>query len=245
MSFDRSGSRALGRISSFSRLSEKISSIEADQRKGVDIAIVFDTTGSMSDKIDALIAIMVDFVRELSQLNLAWRLTCVPFGDLTVGDRIISDLRWVTRRADAEAMLRQMPRFSGGGNEGESSLEAVVAAMQREWQPRNVRCLVLLTDEPALQDTLRPSAVIKGLQDREIATFVLSPPIGYFKQMAANTSGTWYDIFSPRRPDELLTLLRQVARNLARTVEAVHRLAGGSVSRYRLLAASNKEHEGP
>jgi hypothetical protein len=203
-----------------------------------DIAIVFDTTGSMSDKIDGLIRIMVDFVGDLSSFNLDWRITCIPFGDLTVyGDKVVANLPWANERQKAEAMLQGMPRFSGGGNIGESSLEALMAAVNRDWRPNCVRCAVLLTDEPALTHRLRTADVLTELQRHELATFVLSPPIQYFQAFASQTSGTWYDVFRPRRPDELIQLLRHMAADVARTAEAVHRLAGGSVNRYRQLAS--------
>jgi hypothetical protein len=152
-----------------------------------------------------------------------------------VGDRIVKDLPWVTMRADAEAMLRRMPRFNGGGNEGESSLEAVQAALARPWRERSVRCVVLITDEPALIGQLRPERITEQLQRSEVITFVVSPAIGYFQTMARQTLGTWYDVTAPRGMDDLLALLRRLGSDIAHTAEAVHRLAGGSVVRYRLL----------
>src|SRR5580693_7478207 len=78
----------------------------------VDIAVVFDTTGSMDDKISGLVACMVSFVEELAQLRLDWRFTVVPFGDLTVpGDRIVSDLPFVSEQTAAQDLVRSMPRF--------------------------------------------------------------------------------------------------------------------------------------
>src|SRR5690348_16944400 len=85
----------------------------ADGRSQVDICFVFDTTGSMSDKIDGLTRCMVEFVGALAELALNWRITAVPFGDLTVkGDRVVGDLPFVNTRAQAEDMLRTLPRFS-------------------------------------------------------------------------------------------------------------------------------------
>jgi hypothetical protein len=117
----------------------------------VDICLVFDTTGSMSDKIDGLISCMTGFVDRLTELGLNWQLTTVPFGDLTVpGDRVVTQLPFVDSAEAAKAQIRSMPRFSGGSNEGESCVEAMRAALSKPWREGTVRILVLLTDEPAL-----------------------------------------------------------------------------------------------
>jgi hypothetical protein len=93
------------------------------QRREVDVCFVFDTTGSMSDKIDGLVQAMDRLVGELGRLALDWRVTTVAFGDLTIpGDRIVDDMPFVRTVKEASAQLRSMPRFSGGGNMGESSV---------------------------------------------------------------------------------------------------------------------------
>jgi len=48
-------------------------------------------------------------------------------------------------------MLRRLPRFSGGSNVGESSLEAVLAGLAKPYRPDAVIVLVVLTDEPPLE----------------------------------------------------------------------------------------------
>ena len=71
-------------------------------RHAVDVCLVFDTTGSMIDKIDSLVRRTVDFVGELSRLRLDWRLTAVPFGDLHIsGERAVDDLPFITTREAA------------------------------------------------------------------------------------------------------------------------------------------------
>ena len=95
----------------------------ASDLQPVDICFVFDTTGSMSDKIKGLTDSLVKFVGELGRLSLDWRITAVPFGDLTVkGDKVVDDLPFVRTPKEGQQMLRRLPRFSGGSNVGESSL---------------------------------------------------------------------------------------------------------------------------
>lgn len=139
----------------------------------VDICFVFDTTGSMSDKITGLIRAMSDLVAELASLDLDWRVTTVAFGDLTVpGDRIDDSLGFVTTRAAAQDQLRSMPRFGGGGNGGESSIEAMLAGVRRPWRQDAVKIIVLLTDEPALSGVeIRPDLVAAELRRLDAVCF--------------------------------------------------------------------------
>jgi hypothetical protein len=52
--------------------------------KPVDICFVFDTTGSMSDKVDGLVMSFESIEDTFHRLQLDWRMTAVPFGDLRV-----------------------------------------------------------------------------------------------------------------------------------------------------------------
>ncbi len=210
-------------------------------RRLVDLCVAFDTTGSMSDKIAGLIDCMADFVRELARLALDWRFTVVPFGDLTVpGDTIVADLPFVAEQTRAEALLRQMPRNSGGGNLGESVLEAVEAALAKPYRAGAVKVLIVLTDAPALTEGLTPSAIELSLRQAEVVTFVASPPLPYFRRWAEATGGAWYPIGPALDHQAIISLLRVLAKDVAATADAVHSLAGGSVARYLVLPPAGR-----
>lgn len=83
----------------------------------LDIVVAFDTTGSMSNKIQSLVESLAEIVALLGRMQLGWRFAAVPFGDLMVpGDRIVADLPLVTGVRSAQAQLRALSRFSGGAN---------------------------------------------------------------------------------------------------------------------------------
>lgn len=206
-------------------------------RAEVDVCFVFDTTGSMSDKIQGLTDSMTGFVDELSKLSLDWRTSCVPFGDLTVpGDRIDAELSFVNTADTAKAQLRGLPHFNGGGNEGESSIEAMLAGLHKPWRQSAVRVIVLLTDESAL-GSHRASDIDRRLTDGEIICFVASISTDYFKAWAARHGGRWMEIGPYMDTSSLLTLLRDMVRDVAKVAHSVHELAGGSVRRYLELEA--------
>ena len=210
--------------------------------RAVDVCFVFDTTGSMTDKIEGLIATMSDLVRELGDLDLDWRTTVVPFGDLKIpGDRIVDDLSFVDTVDGAVAQLRELPRFSGGGNRGESSIEAVQAALAKPFRPEAVRVLVLLTDDHAHQDRTSASVLEGQLLEAEAIAFVLSPPTEYYRRWARTTAGQWYQISASVRPQAVLELLRNLCRDIAAVSAKVHELAGGSVAAYRALPPARRD----
>lgn len=209
-------------------------------RSMVDICTVFDTTGSMSDKIDGLINCMTDFVDELGSLQLDWRMSVVPFGDLTVpGDRV--DLGWpfVTTADQAKSQLRQMPRFGGGGNMGESSIEAVLGALGKPWRQGAVRVMVLLTDEPALEEN-RAYGVLTKLQAHEVVTFTASPDLEYFKAWARQTGGEWIKVGQSMDTQTLLSLLRGLTHQVAVTAAKVYAIAGGDYKKYLAITSGDE-----
>ena len=161
----------------------------------VDFVAIFDTTGSMSDKIHALIATMAEVVAELGRMQLDWRFKTVPFGDLSVpGDRIVVDLPFVATVAQAQSQLRHLPRFSGGGNVGESSADAMLAATRLRFRSNAVKVLVLLTDEPALGRPQGIGAVDSALTTLDAICFTIAPPYDYFRRWAVQHGGEWRQV---------------------------------------------------
>lgn len=206
-----------------------------------DLVFVIDTTGSMSDKIDGLIDSCESFVDKLATRRIDWAAAVVGFGDLTVeGDRIVATS--FSSSADrVKGLLRGLPRYSGGGNEGESSLEALRAALKQPgYRPDAMKVLVLITDEPALQRELRPSTITGMLREAGAIAFVLSPDIKYFRSMAAETGGHWWKVESGGDFSKILAIFDKIATQVASTVAAVQKLTGGDVKEFLGLPPSRR-----
>lgn len=206
-----------------------------------DLVFVIDTTGSMNDKIDGLIESCESFVDRLATKRIDWAVAVVGFGDLTVeGDRIVAT-PFSSSAERVKALLRGLPRYSGGGNEGESSLEAVQAALRQPgFRADAMKVLVLITDEPALQKQLRPSTITGMLREAGAIVFVLSPDIKYFRSMALDTGGHWWKVESGGDFSKILAAFDRIATQVASTVEAVHTLTGGNVKEYLSLPPSRR-----
>jgi ubiquinone biosynthesis protein UbiJ len=207
-----------------------------------DLVFVIDTTGSMNDKIDGLIESCESFVDKLARKRIDWTAAVVGFGDLTVeGDRIVAT-PFSSNAERVKALLRGLPRYSGGGNEGESSLEALQAALDQQGFRRDaVKVVVLITDEPALQRKLRPATVSGKLREAGAIAFVLSPNLKYFRSLATETGGQWWNVDSGGDFSQILAVFDKIATKVASTVAAVHRLAGGNVKQYLHLPPSSRE----
>jgi len=207
-----------------------------------DLVFVIDTTGSMNDKIDGLIESCESFVDKLARKRIDWVASVVGFGDLTVeGDRIVATP--FSSSADrVKALLRGLPRYSGGGNEGESSLEALQAALDQPGFRRDaIKVVVLITDEPALQRQLRPATLSGRLREAGAIAFVLSPKIKYFRSMAEETGGEWWNVDSGGDFSKILAIFDKIATRVASTVAAVHKLTGGNVKEYLSLPPSKRQ----
>jgi von Willebrand factor type A domain-containing protein len=207
-----------------------------------DLVFVIDTTGSMNDKIDGLIESCEAFVDRLAKRHIDWAASVVGFGDLTVeGDRIVAT-QFNSSADRVKALLRGLPRYSGGGNEGESSLEALQAALnQPGYRSDAMKVVVLITDEPALQRDLKPSTVTGRLREAGAITFVLSPNIKYFRSMASDTGGQWWKVESGGDFSRILDVFDKIATRVASTVAAVQSLTGGDVKAYLGLPPSRRE----
>lgn len=196
-----------------------------------DIVFVIDTTGSMDDKIQGLLAGCQKFVDEVTGRQIDWRVAIVSFGDLTVpGDKIEA----TTFSSNAETVkysLRNVPRNSGGGNTGESSLDALTKALGLgSFRQDVIKVFVLITDEPALQSQqITAESVTEALKDAGVLTFVVSDPINYYKDIATSTGGTWFQV---SRNTDFLPILDVLGRRVSEVVSDVQRLAAGSVRTY-------------
>ena len=206
-----------------------------DLTRAVDLAFVIDTTGSMSDKIEGLLTTCAGFADEFSKMNLDGRLAVVAFGDLTVRGDTIEHYDFTDDIRGVKQYLKNIPRNGGGGNEGESSLEALQHAMKMEFRPMAVKVLVLITDEPAHQYYLKADDVIDLLRLQEILVFVISSPMKYYKELARRTGGKWYRISASVDFTDVLSVFDEVAQRVSEVVSDVYRLGDGSVTKYLQL----------
>jgi hypothetical protein len=118
----------------------------------VDIAIVLDTTGSMSGVIEAVKSnIATRLIGEMktqmakNQTKLDWRGRVIGYGDVKIGE-VISENAFSSQEGDLVDQLMNLPR-TGGGDEPESALDALMIAAKSPWRSGPAhKVLILLTD---------------------------------------------------------------------------------------------------
>lgn len=195
-----------------------------------DIVFVIDTTGSMSGKIQSLLQTCQKFVDRIVDQQIDWRIAVVAFGDLTVhGDKIVATA-FSNNFETVKRSIANVPMFNGGGNNGESSLEALDKALSfQAYRPEAIKVFILITDEPALKRTFKPEQITKRLQQEGVLTFVISDPQNYFKEMAQKTGGKWFQINSDTN---FLSVLDMLFKKITETVVTVQLETEGNVQKY-------------
>ena len=183
----------------------------------IDLLVCFDTTGSMEDKIPSLVAQTANFVHSAaaSQFSIRWAL--IAFGDLRVtGDKIVK-YPFTTSTPEFVSALRRMPRFSGGGNTGETSLDALYAAARhQDWSSRSIRMCVLITDEPPVGLEVDLEMVGQAMREQKIVAFCVGPEHRAYRWLAQVTGGDFWDIYE-RVPFE--QILERLAKRMVKVAE--------------------------
>jgi Mg-chelatase subunit ChlD len=202
-----------------------------------DLVFVIDTTGSMTDKIDGLLAACSKLTDRLADKDLDWRIAIVGFGDLTVpGDKIVVT-DFTDRVETVRALLGKIPRFYGGANEGESAFDAIDRALKIPRRPKATAVMVLITDEPPLQHgNLSGSILGERLRREGVVTYTVSPDLDVYRDLASRSGGRWFGVSAGADIGSIASMFDRVVTSVAQTVDAIALEAGGDVHRYLALA---------
>lgn len=208
----------------------------------IDFVFVFDTTGSMSDKIRGLQLACQSLVDEAQKLEIDPQFALITFGDISVpygNDRIQITVAPTTDPEKIKRGIANAPSNNGFGNEGESSLEAIIEALKLPYRDNAVKVLLLLTDEPALQHQYRADDVISLLEKHQFIVFVLSFYTHYFHDMARKNGGYWQEISAHTDISKILEMFKKTTTKAVQTAKTIHKEFGGDVSLYKQLTEKN------
>jgi hypothetical protein len=98
-----------------------------------------------------------------------------------------------------------------------------------------VKVLVLITDEPALQERITAAEMTKRLKQKEFLVFVVATEDQYYQDMARETGGIWKLISPTTDLSEILKLFRDLAKKVSKIAKDVHQIGDGSVKKYLAL----------
>lgn len=188
----------------------------------VDLVFVFDTTGSMDNKISALLSTCAEFVDEAGKMQLDMQFALISFGDISIsggGDRIETVVPLTENIEKIKYGLNHIPRNNGFGNEGETCLEAIEEAFKINHRPKAIKVLVLITDEPAVVRNLTPAKVISDLTQKEYLVFVVAIDTPYYKEMSIKNGGVWKEIGTASDLSEIISLFKGLAKKVSEIVK--------------------------
>ena len=116
----------------------------------VDIVFVLDVTGSMGFALNGIIQGIGDFARELDSRKLDAQLGLLAFQDTLIGEqsRVLTFEKGSPFTKDYEVFRKELSTvgLGGGGDEPESSLDALVEAARLPFRRDATKVLLLVTD---------------------------------------------------------------------------------------------------
>lgn len=120
-------------------------------KRKADVMFVLDCTGSMQGEIDAVRDAIAGFADSITSDGVRVRVGLIEFRDRLIGEEhraLKFDGQPFTR--DPAAFRREVSalRATGGGDEPESSLDAVMLALRQPFAPDGNKVIVLVTDAP-------------------------------------------------------------------------------------------------
>ena len=182
----------------------------------LDLAVVFDNTTSMDDRIKALKSKVKDLTQKINSSNLSARYSLVTFS----GAATNTEINWTD---DAESYQKAVGRLSvSGGNIDlpENSLEGIERALSFGFRPNAQRVILVVTDEPSLQKGDGKSISLYSMEDVKndlskagVSLIAISPDFSDpsanpdvpasdlpkyvdMRDLVNQTSGLWIDIKS-------------------------------------------------
>jgi Mg-chelatase subunit ChlD len=148
---------------------------ELHARRKADILFVLDCTGSMQGEIDAIKDSIASFADTIKSDGVRARVGLIEFRDrligeearvLTFGGQVFTDNPDLFREELAEL------EAAGGGDDPESSLDALMLALRQPFSPDANKVIVLITDAPPhIPDKETPNieTVIRAIQSMGIS----------------------------------------------------------------------------
>ena len=176
------------------RRAELVDFLGMESNRPIDIVMLVDTSGSMSDEIEGVKTSAIQFAEVLR-----FRQRDAAFGLITFTDNV--EERFGGRRLTKDAHTFQgwvatIPQGKGGT---ENPVQALKAALQYRFRRGAQKVFILLTDEPPNvpydpKSRLDMAGVAELLAKRDVSTYVITPSNPEYEVLRARTRGAHFDI---------------------------------------------------
>lgn len=184
-----------------------------EESKAVDIVFLLDTTGSMNPSIEGLQKKCRDFAEIVRSKGYDCRLGLIGFGDLNWNESI-SVLEPTDDIAKFQEAVRTVPRTSGG-DEPESSLEALERALKLSFRPQAAVCFVHITDASCHHRDRIPE-IAERLKERQVSVFFVAKADwqNLYGPMCVN-GGQFFTLDNAGFADSLLKIAGTIASQIS------------------------------
>ena len=197
----------------------------------IDILFLLDVTGSMQFAIDGVRDGIQQFTKDLQEKQLDVRVGMIAFRDrLNNEEPEILMFGQDVFTKDFEELRKKISqlRADGGGDEPESSPDAIVLGSKQDFRKQCNKVIVLITDaSPKLPDKDTPTieAAAKAVETAKINQLHLVIHNRhrqiYEKLRNAKTGGQWFDLQkAAARSEGFAKIMPEVSREIARTAAA-------------------------
>lgn len=203
----------------------------ANRLRRVDIVFILDCTESMGGEIDAIREVIISFVEGLNEAGLAIRVGLIEFRDRLINEEhralLFDGQPFTSDPFVFQREARSLKAF-GGGDNPESSLDAILLALRQPFDARAQKILVLITDAPPHipdREASSVAEVAEAVRRALISQFYLIIPVReaqnqIYLHLCQGTRGIAFDLgtgtdFNQRAEDFKRTLL-----SLGKTISA-------------------------
>lgn len=197
-----------------------------------DIVFVLDLTGSMQFAIDGIKLGIQNFVSHLKESHIDARIALIGFRDIQADGEYpsVMSIGGEAFTKDYEAFKTEVGklRAGGGGDEPESSLQALALAARQSFRPNASSVLLLITDAPPkIHPAEEPSTVqetVKELEKKKINQVHLVVRLGHYRgdyaKFHPTFPGKFFDISRRTSRDAFRDILPQLSKEISTTIAA-------------------------
>ena len=164
--------------------------------KGIaDLVICIDSTGSMSNCIEGVKTHIQELLAGFeanADIKLDWRVRLIEYRDLNCGEATV-EYAFTRDIEEFRGQVRNV-RARGGGDEPESTLDAIFTALRSDWRHSCNKCVVVFTDattHPHMHaDTVEPGQardvdeVINKIYETRARLFIFAPRCAAYESLA-------------------------------------------------------------
>ncbi|GEM_PF-6397640 len=193
----------------FIRLGKKVKVDDIEAKEGIDVVILFDTSGSMGEVLENVKKSAAAFVHKLSEKAKKWRIGIVEFFNW-------NGIRWrVYPMVDNEEdFLKNFKKVTlkiksvFWGEKG--STKILEEAIKLVKDSNATKVFILITDGPDLDKPHEREEEIplmeKLLKENNIVLFAVAPNVPRYHRLCEATGGKFYDLYEAQGRVDLVAI---------------------------------------